>query len=259
MATTRAGVYVGEWPYSVGMKIEVAESADALSHEVAEQFVRLTTDAVQTRGRCTVALSGGSSPGGVYQLLGAPAFRTRVRWNDIHFFWGDERHVPPDHPDSNYRMAVEAMLSKVPVPPANVHRVRSELPDAERAAREYEETILACVNGEPPPRFDLIHLGIGTDGHVASLFPGSAALEERQRICVANWVAKFDGYRITVTLPVLNAARAVVFIATGVEKAAIVQQVLRDPVSSPLPAQLVQPADGELSWMLDRAAAGEQT
>ena len=241
------------------MKIEVAESADALSHAVAEQFVRLTTDAVQTRGRCTVALSGGSSPRGVYQLLGAPAFRTRVRWNEIHFFWGDERHVPPDHPDSNYRMAVEAMLSRVPIPPANVHRVRSELPDAERAAHEYDETIRACVDGEPLPRFDVIHLGIGTDGHTASLFPGSAALEERERLCVANWIEKLGGHRITLTLPVLNAARAVVFIATGVGKASIVQQVFQDPEASPLPAQLVRPADGELSWMLDRAAAGEQT
>ena len=240
------------------MTVEIADSADALSHAVAEQFVRVTTDAVQTRGRCTVALSGGSSPKGVYQLLGAPAFRTRVRWNDIHFFWGDERHVPPDHTDSNYRMAVESMLSKVPVPPANVHRMRGELADAEQAAREYEDVIRGCVEGEPMPRFDLIHLGVGIDGHVASLFPGSAALEERQRISVANWVAKLAGYRITLTLPVLNAARAVVFIAAGTEKAAIVQRVLGDSVALPLPAQLVRPSDGELCWMLDRAAAGEQ-
>ena len=241
------------------MRIEVAENAAALNHCVAEHFVRHTTDAVHARGHCTVALSGGSSPRGVYQLLGAPAFRSRVRWNDIHFFWGDERHVPPDHPDSNYRMAVEAMLSKVPVPPANVHRVHSEVPDAERAAREYEDKIRACVEGLPIPRFDLIHLGIGTDGHIASLFPGSTALEERQRLCVANWVPKLNASRITLTLPVLNAAHAVVFIAAGVEKASIVQQVLGNAGESPLPAQLIRPADGDLSWMLDRAAAGELT
>jgi 6-phosphogluconolactonase len=242
------------------MRLEVAESADALSHAVAEQFVRLTTDAVRARGRCTVAVSGGSSPRGVYQLLGAPAFRARVRWSEIHFFWGDERHVPPDHPDSNYRMAVEAMLSNVPVPPANVHRIRGELADAEQAAREYEAELRACLKGEPVPRFDLIDLGIGTDGHTASLFPGSAALEETERLCVANWVAKLDAYRITFTLPVLNAARAVVFVATGTEKAPVVQRALHDPaVSPPLPAQLVRPVDGELWWMLDRAAAGEQT
>ncbi len=132
--------------------IEIAESNDALSHAVAEQFVRLTTDALVTRGRCAVALSGGSTPRGVYQLLAAPAFRGRVRWSDIHFFWGDERHVPPDHPDSNYRMAVEAMLSNVPVPPANVHRIRSEVPDAETAAREYDRVIRECVEGKPVPR-----------------------------------------------------------------------------------------------------------
>jgi 6-phosphogluconolactonase len=207
-----------------------------------------------------VALSGGSTPKNVYQLLAAPAFRARVRWGDIHFFWGDERHVPPDHPDSNYRMAVEAMLSKVPVLPANIHRVRSELPDAERVAREYEVTIRACVAGELLPRFDVIHLGIGTDGHTASLFPGSAAIGERERICVANWVEKFAGYRITLTLPILNAARAAIFIVTGAAKAPIIQQVLRDrDATPPFPAQLIRPVDGECWWMLDQAAAGELT
>lgn len=240
------------------MKIEVAESADALSHAVAEQFVRLTTEAAHARGRCTVALSGGSSPKGVYRLLGAPAFRARVRWNEIHFFWGDERHVPPDHFDSNYRMAVEAMLSNVPVPPANVHRVRGESPDAEQVARDYENEVRRCVDGQPIPRFDLIHLGIGTDGHIASLFPGSAALEERERLCVANWVPTLNARRITLTLPVLNAARAVVLIAAGLEKASIIQRALHDRGESPLPAQLIQPTDGELWWMLDRASAGEQ-
>jgi len=241
------------------VRIEVAENAEALSHLVAEQFVRLTTDAIASRGRCAVALSGGSTPKSVYQLLAAPAFRTRVRWSDIHFFWGDERHVPPDHPDSNYRMAVEAMLSKVPVPPANVHRVRSELSDAEQAARDYEGVVRACVGGEPTPPFDLMHLGIGTDGHTASLFPGSAGLEERERLCVANWIAKFNGYRITLTLPVLNAARAVTFVVKGTEKAPVVQRVLGDSDGPRLPAQLVRPADGTLWWMLDRAAAGELT
>lgn len=238
--------------------IEVAEDADALSHRVAEQFVALTTNAIDARGRCFVALSGGSTPRAIYRLLGAPAFRGRVRWAGIHFFWGDERHVPPDHPDSNYRMAVETMLSHVPVPPANIHRIRAELPDADRAAREYEAEIRAWVGGEGIPRFDLVHLGVGTDGHTASLFPGSAALRETERLCVANWVEKLGAFRITLTLPVLNAARTVVFVAAGKEKAPIVQRILHEPVPSPpLPAQLVRPTDGELWWMLDRAAAGE--
>jgi len=152
------------------------------------------------------------------------------------------------------------MLSKVPVPPANVHRVRGELPDTERSAREYEETIRACVAGASLPRFDVIHLGVGTDGHTASLFPGSAALAERERLCVANWVEKFAGYRITLTLPILNAARAAIFIVTGAAKAPIIQQVLRDrDATPPFPAQLIRPVDGECWWMLDQAAAGELT
>lgn len=220
--------------------------------------MRLTTDAVAARGRCTVAMSGGSTPRSVYQLLAAPAFRGRVRWSDIHFFWGDERHVPPDHPDSNYRMAVEAMLSKVPVLPGNVHRMRGEVPDAARAARDYDGLIRECVEGEPMPRFDVIHLGIGTDGHTASLFPGTSALRERERFCVANWVAKLDAHRITLTLPVLHSARVVVFIAAGTEKASIIRHVLRESAElAPLPAQLVRPADGDLWWMIDRAAAAE--
>jgi len=221
--------------------------------------VRLTTDALLTRGRCAVALSGGSTPRSVYQLLAAPAFRGRVRWSDIQFFWGDERHVPPDHRDSNYRMAVEAMLSNVPVPPANVHRMRGEVP-AELGAREYDGVIRECVEGMPVPRFDVIHLGLGTDGHTASLFPGTAAIEEQERVCVANWVTTLNAYRITMTLPILNAARAVVFIAAGAGKSTIVQRVLRESAElSPLPAQRVRPSDGELWWMLDQAAAGELT
>lgn len=240
--------------------IEIAENVDLLSHAVAEQFVRVTTDAIRARGRCTVAVSGGSTPRSVYQLLGAPAYRGRVRWSDTHFFWGDERHVPPDHPESNYRMAVEAMLSNVPVPPANVHRIRSEVPDADAAARDYDRVIRECVDGKPVPRFDLLHLGLGTDGHTASLFPASSALVERERACVANWVARLNAYRITMTLPILNAARIVVFIVAGAEKASIVQRVLRESAElSPLPAQLVRPSDGELWWMLDQAAAGELT
>jgi 6-phosphogluconolactonase len=133
------------------------------------------------------------------------------------------------------------------------------LSDAEQAARDYEGVVRACVGGEPTPQFDLMHLGIGTDGHTASLFPGSAGLEERERLCVANWIAKFNGYRITLTLPVLNAARAVTFVVKGTEKAPVVQRVLGDSDGPRLPAQLVRPADGTLWWMLDRAAAGELT
>jgi len=245
--------------YTWRVPTDVAQSVDVLNRMVAEQFVRVTTDALRERGRCAVALSGGTTPKGVYQFLASPSFCSRVPWSEIDFFWGDERHVPPDHPDSNYRMALEAMLSKVPVNSGQIHRIRSEMADAQRAAQDYEDEIRAFFGSETP-RFDLIHLGLGDDGHTASLFPGTAALEERQRLSVANWVPKLGAHRITLTLPLINAARVLAFIVAGVAKAPIVAQVLRGARSieaSALPAHLVRPVDGELFWMLDRAAAGE--
>lgn len=237
--------------------IDIAETAEALSHLVAEQFVRLTTDAVRARGRCAVVLSGGSTPKAVYCALATEPFRSQVRWDRIHFFWGDERHVPPDHHDSNYRMATDAMLSRVPVTDAQVHRMRGELADAEQSARDYDEEIRGFFGNEGP-RFDLVHLGLGKDGHTASLFPGTRALEEQERVCVANWVPSLSTYRLTLTLPVFNAAHVVTFIVSGTEKAPIVRRVLRDrEASPPLPAQLIQPMNGELRWMLDRDAAGD--
>lgn len=238
-------------------RIEVAESAEALSRAVAERFVRLTTDALRQRSRCYVALSGGSTPHAVFELLSAEPFRSRVLWDQIDFFWGDERHVPVDHPDSNYRMAAEAMLSKVPVRPTKIHRIHSEIPDAALAAHEYETTIRTAF-GEPDgiPRFDVMWLGLGGDGHTASLFPGTTALEEQRHLCVANWVAALDAFRLTMTLPIINASRSIVFVVRGADKVAIVDRVLSNHASPTLPAQLVKPSDGELWWMLDRDAAG---
>ena len=237
-------------------QIEIAGSADALNHAVAEQFVRVTTAAVRARGQCSVALAGGSTPKNVYRLLSDEPFRSRVVWDQIRFFWGDERHVPVDHPDSNYRMAAETLLSKVPVRARNIHRMHGEIRDADLAAREYEDAMRTSFNErDAPPRFDLILLGLGGDGHTASLFPGTLALAERQRWCVANWVNTLNAYRLTLTLPVLNAARVVLFTVSGSEKASIVRDLLRG--TRDVPARLVQPSDGELWWMLDRDAAGE--
>jgi 6-phosphogluconolactonase len=236
--------------------IEIAGSADALNHAVAEQFARATTAAVRARGQCSVALAGGSTPRNVYRLLSDEPFRSRVVWDQIQFFWGDERHVPVDHPDSNYRMAAETLLSKVPVRARNIHRMHGEIRDADLAAREYEDVMRTSFNvRDAAPRFDLILLGLGGDGHTASLFPGTPALAERQRWCVANWVNTLSAYRLTLTLPVLNAARVVLFTVSGSEKASIVRDVLRG--RRDVPARLVQPSDGELWWMLDRDAAGE--
>jgi 6-phosphogluconolactonase len=238
-------------------RIHIADSSEALTLDAAETFVRVTTTAVEDRGRCAVALAGGGTPQALYRALAhSPALRARVPWHGIEFFWGDERVVPPDHADSNYRMAYDTMLSAVPVTRQQIHRVGTELGDPAAAAREYEDDIRRSFDADVQvPRFDLILLGLGKDGHVASLFPGTTALRESGRLCVENWVPNLSAYRITMTFPLLNQARAVVFVVSGPEKASIVRQVLRRTSStSDLPAQLVRPS-GDIVWMLDRDAA----
>jgi len=224
--------------------IRIFENSRELARGAAEHFVTLAH-----KDRFTVALSGGSTPKILYQLLADPdePFRARVPWSNTHFFWSDERHVPPDHPDSNYRMAHEAMLSCVPVPESNVHRVHSENPNAQEAADEYEQIVV--------PRLDLILLGLGTDGHTASIFPGSKVLHETKRLVAAPWVEKLNTYRITMTLPLLNNGASVLFLVSGKEKAQIVKEVIEGPKK--YPAQFVQPTNGELIWMLDKDAASQ--
>jgi 6-phosphogluconolactonase len=220
--------------------IEIFANAQELARGAAEYFVARSGEAVARKGFFTVALSGGSTPKALYQLL----VDLDVPWSKTHFFWSDERHVPPDHPDSNYRMAYEAMLARVPVPESNIHRVHSENPDAAEAANEYEQTLLPL---------DLILLGLGTDGHTASIFPGSEVLNETKRLVAAPWVEKFNAYRITMTLPLLNNGASVVFLVSGAEKAGIVKEVIEGPKQ--YPAQFVQPSHGQLLWMLDKDAA----
>jgi len=241
--------------------IRIVENVEKLSWEAAEEFVRQARKAVRTREAFTVALAGGSTPKALYALLAAESgtsFRARVPWERTHFFWGDERHVAPDHPDSNYRMANEAMLSRVPIPPKNVHRIRAENPDAGRAAAEYAEELRQFFQPAAGqfPRFDLILLGMGPDGHTASLFPGTAAVREQDALVAAPWVEKFRTYRITLTPPVLNNAACVIFLVSGEEKAETLWAVL-DGEYQPerLPAQVVRPTHGRLLWLVDRAAA----
>jgi 6-phosphogluconolactonase len=177
----------------------------------------------------------------------------------MHVFWGDERHVPPDHPDSNYRMANEALLSKVPIPPANVHRIKSEHPDAHQVADDYEQTLQAFFHlaAGQLPRFDLILLGLGPEAHTASLFPGTKALHETRRLVVSTWVGKFFTDRITLTPAVLNNAAGVIFLVSGEDKALALKAVLEGhDEPEQLPAQLIRPAHGRLLWLVDRAAAG---
>jgi 6-phosphogluconolactonase len=225
--------------------IEIYSDANELAHAAAEYFVAQCPE--------TVALSGGSTPKLMFQVL-ADQFRDEVAWSNIHFFWSDERHVPPGDAESNYRMANEALLSHVPVSTNNIHRVRSENPDAAVVASEYEQTIIE-VTRQTLPRLDLIFLGLGTDGHTASIFPGSDVLNETKRLVAAPYVEKFKSYRITMTLPLLNNGASIVFLVSGGEKAEIVKQVLQG--EHKYPAQAVSPHQGELIWMLDKDAASK--
>ncbi|MGB8759738.1 MAG: 6-phosphogluconolactonase [Candidatus Sulfotelmatobacter sp.] len=230
-----------------------------LFQAAADEVLRAATHAVAERGRFTIALSGGSTPRSMYTLIAANASVT-LPWDRMFFFFGDERHVPPDDPESNYRMANESLLAKVPVPPANVFRIPAENPDAEAAAEMYEQTLrkfFALAAGEFP-RFDLILLGIGPDGHTASLFPETVALQEKTRLVVANWVEKLNTSRITLTLPVLNHARCIAFLVSGIDKAAALHEVLEGKApGEKYPSPLVQPSEGKLIWFVDRAAASE--
>ncbi len=232
-----------------------------LFEAAAEEVVRAANEAVAQRGRFTIALSGGSTPKNLYTLLATNA-RTSLPWDRMYFFWSDERHVPPNDPESNYSMAEEAMLSKVPVAAGNVFRVPTENPDAAAAAEAYEQTLrkFFAMEAGQVPRFDLILLGMGPDGHTASLFPETAALREKSRLVVANWVEKLKTSRITFTLPLLNAARCVAFLVSGTDKASAIHEVREGKApGEQYPAKLVRPGDGKLIWFLDRAAASGLT
>jgi 6-phosphogluconolactonase len=234
-------------------EIRILNTAAELFQAAATEFAALASQAVRSNGRLTVALSGGSTPKSLYALLASGSI-PNIPWEKIFFFFGDERFVPPDHPESNYRMVRETgLLSKVPE--GNVFRVHAEDKDPNAAARDYDLTLQKFFGLQPGefPRFDLVLLGLGPDGHTASLFPGTAALDEKSSLVVANWVDKFQTYRLTFTLPVLNRAAYVMFLVSGDEKAEIVREVLEDK-NAQLPSQKVNPSDGKLVWLLDRAA-----
>jgi 6-phosphogluconolactonase len=235
--------------------VEIFGSPQELFQATAEKFCSLGSRALQDHGKFTVALSGGSTPRGLHQEL-ATHFAPRLDWSKVFFFWGDERHVPPDSPESNYRMAKETLLSKLPIPAENIFRVPAELPDARQAAAKYEQTLQQFFHLTPDsfPRFDFILLGMGPDGHTASLFPGTAALQEKDHLVVSNWIEKLNTFRITFTYPVLNDAACVMFLVNGDEKAEMVRRALKDPTAN-LPCQKVRPLEGELFWFLDKGAA----
>jgi 6-phosphogluconolactonase len=235
-------------------EIIVTTDAEALAGEAAQRFLDLAREAVEHRGRFSAALSGGTTPGTLYRLLAEQPYRGQVPWHGVYLFWGDERCVPPGDPGSNHRLAEEAMIRHVPIPADNVYRIRGELSPA-AAARNYDKVLQDFFCG-PRPRFDLVLLGLGSDGHTASLFPGSSALAETERLAVAVEAHYQDrpAHRVTLTLPAINTARHVLFLVSGSAKAEIVRAVLENPEEW-LPAQQVRPGAGQLTWLLDALAA----
>jgi 6-phosphogluconolactonase len=237
--------------------------AESLTQAAAEQFVSLYTAACAERGAFAVALAGGSTPRALYTLLATDAWASQIDWAKVYLFWGDERGVSLDHPDSNYRMVREALLSHVPLPPANVFRIRGDR-DPGFAASTYEATLrdfFARQEGHSQPqnaqaRFDLVLLGMGSDGHTASIFSGTPALHEQTRWVVAHYVEKLGAWRITMTPVCINAARNIRFFVAGADKASRLKQVLYGPYQpDAMPVQVIRPQDGTLEWLVDKAAA----
>ncbi|HYW65208.1 MAG TPA: 6-phosphogluconolactonase [Candidatus Dormibacteraeota bacterium] len=240
-------------------EVRILPDAAAITRRAAELFVQAAQEAVATSDCFTVALSGGSTPKSLYSLLADDAgLRAQLPWEKMHFFFGDERHVPPDHPESNFRMANEALFAKALVKAARITRIKGEYADAEKAALEYEQALRGyfIIEAGALPRFDLVLLGMGDEGHTLSLFPGTKALHAPpDRFVVRNWVGKLYTERITLTAPAVNQANRVIFLVTRADKAPVLKAVLEGPYEpEQLPAQLIQPAHGKLLWLVDKAA-----
>jgi 6-phosphogluconolactonase len=242
----------------VEREIRILSDGAAIAKRAAQEFVQAAASAVREKGSFHVALAGGSTPKALYSLLATDqALRSQVPWDKTHLFFGDERHVGPEHPDSNYRMATEAMISKVPLKPQQVTRIKGEYPDTEQAALEYEKSLrdnFKLKAGEYP-RFDLLLAGMGNEGHTLSLFPGTKALHTNGRVAVRNWVGKLYTERITLTAPAASNAARILFMVTGADKALALKAVLEGPYEpEQLPAQFLQPKNGKLLWLVDTAA-----
>jgi 6-phosphogluconolactonase len=242
----------------VDREIRILTDGATIAKRAAQEFVQAAAAAVREKGSFNVALAGGSTPKALYSLLvNDPALRSQIPWDKMHLFFGDERHVGPDHPDSNFRMATEAMISKSPLKPQQVTRIKGEYPDTKQAALEYEQALreyFKLKDGEYP-RFDLLLAGMGNEGHTLSLFPGTKALHADGRITVRNWVGKLCAERITLTAPAANNAAQIIFMVTGADKTCALKAVLEGPFEpEQLPAQLLQPQNGKLLWLVDAAA-----
>ena len=236
--------------------IRIFDTPDQLSRAAADLVVESALASVRDRGQFVWGLSGGSTPAMLYRALAEEQYAVRMPWDGTHVFWSDERWVPPDHPESNARMARDEMLARVPIPQGNVLPIVTAGSTPEDSAAAAEHGLRSLFHGEPRP--DLLLLGIGDDGHTASLFPGTTALGERDRLFTANHVPRLGAWRITATVTLLNASRHVVFLVTGTTKAHALRQVLHPArAATSLPASMVRPADGRLTWLVDREAAAQ--
>jgi len=244
-------------PATAQREVQILPDGIALTRRATREFLESVTEAIARKGAFTVALAGGSTPKALYSQLAEEPLRSQVQWDKLHFFFGDERHAPPDGPESNFRMANEALFSKGVIKPDQITRIKGEYEDTEKAALEYEQALRAYFklkDGEYP-RFDLVLLGMGEEGHTLSLFPGTKALHATNRIVVRNWVGKLYTERITLTAAVANQASRVIFMVTRADKARALKGVLEGPYEpEQLPAQLIQPASGKLLWLVDQAA-----
>jgi 6-phosphogluconolactonase len=238
----------------MGKEIRIYPNLDTLSQAAADLLIELAKKSISDKGRFSVALSGGSTPKPLYEALASTDRQEKLEWEKIHLFWGDERCVPPDHPDSNYKMVRESLLQNISIPEKNIHRVPAEL-DPRMAAFSYEEALRNLFNG-PLPVFDLVFLGMGRDGHTASLFPHSAGLNEEARWFIANYAPERGTWRLTLTKNAINAAKTIVVLVAGGAKADMLFDVLEgeyQPFEKPI--QLIMPVDGRMIWFVDQAAA----
>ncbi len=239
-------------------EIRILADGAAIAKRAAREFVQAAASAVREKNAFNVALAGGSTPKALYSLLvNDPALRSQIPWDKIHLFFGDERHVASDHPDSNFRMATEAMISKSPLKPEQVTRIKGEYPDTQQAALEYEQALREYfkLKAGEYPRFDLLFAGMGNEGHTLSLFPGTKALHADGRIAVRNWIGKLCTERITLTAPAACNAAEIIFMVTGADKACALKSVLEGPHEpDQLPVQLLRPQNGKLLWLVDAAA-----
>lgn len=246
---------------AVTPEITVAHQDEDWAQKAAGLILTISEQAIQSTGRCLIALSGGSTPKTLYQTIRTPEWNRRLNWSRLSFLFGDERCVAPDHPDSNYGMAKRELFQPLNLPPDRIHRMKGEYPDPAVAAEEYEKTLRDVTKCPPPdiPRVDLVLLGLGDDGHTASLFPGTAALQERAKLVTVGQAPTGIRSRLTLTLGVLNRAAVVLFMATGAGKAEMVNRVIKSDTEHSLPASRVSPENGRLVWILDQPAAQQLT